>query len=552
MASLDPHSGPLGTQLAAHLLRRTTFGPSKQEVDQFASLTAAQALAVLFQPVTAPTPPLDPATSANWVSPKPDPIVNSSEDLLRTVYSGWTVDLMKNAGTNSTEKLTFFLHTNFTTIASVVDMSAALYYQNQLLRYYAFGNIKELAKKICYDNAMLVLLDGRLNEAQNPNENFAREFLELFTIGKGPELGPGDYTNYTETDVKQAARVLSGYQVDTNFSTIDPLTGVATGILKTNTGLAYKHDAGIKTFSSAFQNTVIQPNPLPAPGGFVTPAVAMDEIDQLVNMIFGQQETAKNICRKLYRFFVYYFIPADVETNVIIPLANTLITNNYELKPVLDQLLQSEHFFDLDNAIQTDDNRGAIIKSPLELVVGTLRFFNVVMPSPSNLTQFYDVAYRGVLDYMDDMGMVLYEPLDVAGYDAYHQEPAYNRNWISANYLARRYQFIDLVMKGTNSGGGALGFRLDPMAWVNNTQNVADPSDSATIVQALVDYLLPEPITQDRFDYFHNVLLLDNLTPFNWYQEWNSYTSSGDDAAVRHQLENLLNGLLQSPEYQLC
>jgi uncharacterized protein (DUF1800 family) len=552
MASLDPVSSPMGVKMAAHLLRRTTFGPTKQEVDQFASLSPSQALAILFQPVTKPSPPLDPATSANWVSPKPDYNVNSDEDFLRTCFSGWTLDLMMNAGTKATEKLTFFLHTNFTTIASVVDKSTALYYQNQLLRYYALGNIKELAVKICYDNAMLVLLDGRLNEAQNPNENFAREFLELFTIGKGPELGPGDYTNYTETDIQQAARVLSGYQVDTDFSTMDTLTGVATGILKTNaSNLANKHDAGTKTFSAAFQNRVVQPNPLPAAGSFVTPAVALDEINQLVNMIFDQQATALTICRKLYRFFVYYLIPSDVEANVIVPLANTLVANNYELKPVLEQLLQSQHFFDQDNGVQTDDNRGAIIKSPIELVVGTLRFFNVVMPAQTDLSQFYDVSYRGLLDYMDDMGMVLYEPLDVAGYDAYHQEPGYNRNWISANFLARRYQFIDRAIKGTDKGGGPLGFNIDIMTWVNNTQNIADPTDSATIVQALVDYLLPEVISQDRFDYFHNDLLLDNLTPFNWYQEWNNYTSSGDDAAVRMQLENLLNGLLQSPEYQL-
>lgn len=546
MASLDVFAGVLGKDKASHLLNRLTFGPTRQEIDAFASKSVTEAITILLTAQTAPSPPIDTKTGLTWIVPAS---TNSGEGELRDFFRSWLYGLMYNAGTNSTEKLTFFLHTHFTAIGSVIDKSISLYYQNQLLRKYALGNFKELALGICLDNAMLQLLDNRLNENVRPNENFAREFLELYTIGKGQENGPGNYTTYTEQDVQATAKVLSGWDVDLTYTTIDPITTFPIGKHKGSPSAnANKHDASTKVFSAAFQNTEIKPRAVV--NKLATAVDAKDEIAQLVNMIFAQEATAKNICRKIYRFFVYYTITDEIEANIITPLAQTFIANNFELRPVFEQLFKSQHFFDADNAIVKDDKRGAIIKSPLEITIGMMRYFGIALPDYATNTDSFYKQVLPVLDAMYDQGFDLYEPLDVAGYEAYFQAPTYNRNWISPNFLARRFQFAQYLLEGKSKNGDDWFLKIDSIAFVSNPNNISNPSNAADLVQQLIDYLLPKTITPERFDFFLNILL-DKLPAYEWTIEWNDYKTSGNDMAVRMQLNALLSAILQSAEYQL-
>ena len=434
MASIQPISSNLTSKQAAHLLRRATFGPTISEIDSFTGLSVDQALTLLLADQPAPSPPVDPETGLTWLPKRSD--INSGNDELIHVTKAWWLDLMRTSPPSLREKMVFYYHTHFTTISTVVNSASALYYQNELFRFYALGNYKELAYKICIDNAMLIFLDGRDNIVGLPQENFAREFLELFTIGKGPQVGPGDYTNYTEQDVQEAAKVLSGYNFDEDFVTIDPDTNLPTGKLKGNNTIATQHDASTKTFSARFQNKTIAPATVI--DNETTKVDALAELQALVDLIFEQEETAKFICRKLYRYFMYYNINTEIENDIIVPLANTLRANNYEIKPVLEQLLKSQHFYDMDNAINEDDLQGAIIKSPLEITIGTLRFFDVTFPDATNYSELYNNIYSAILGFLSDQGLDLLEPYEVAGYPAYHQNPDFNRNWISANYLANR------------------------------------------------------------------------------------------------------------------
>jgi uncharacterized protein (DUF1800 family) len=335
--------------------------------------------------------PVDPKTGTTWLNPKAVLDVNSENSLLTDYFIAWHLDQMRTSGTNIRERIVYFLHTHLPTRRSVVESSEAMYYQNCLFRYYAFGSFKELFQKICIDNAMLVYIDGRLNINQWPNENFAREMLELYSIGKGPQVGDGNYTNFTEQDIKEAARVLSGYKNDVTFTNIDTETNIPIGKLELNGLRAILHDAGAKTFSSAFQNMVLSPSA--TDGGYATAAAAYGELSAMIDMIFNQEETARFLCRKLYRFFVYYNITPDVETRIIIPLAQTFKSSNYNLKTVISELLSSRHFYDTDNAVTNDNNVGALIKSPIELSLGGLRFFNVQFPPPPGQS-FYDDGYR--------------------------------------------------------------------------------------------------------------------------------------------------------------
>ena len=196
MASIQPISSNLTSKQAAHLLRRATFGPTISEIDSFTGLSVDQALTLLLADQPAPSPPVDPETGLTWLPKRSD--INSGNDELIHVTKAWWLDLMRTSPPSLREKMVFYYHTHFTTISTVVNSASALYYQNELFRFYALGNYKELAYKICIDNAMLIFLDGRDNIVGLPQENFARECLELFTIGKGPQVGPGDYTNYTD------------------------------------------------------------------------------------------------------------------------------------------------------------------------------------------------------------------------------------------------------------------------------------------------------------------------------------------------------------------
>jgi len=539
MASINPISSGvnLGRVRAAHLIRRATFGPTKQDIDTFSNYTIDQALNILLSPKTPPEPPVDPATGENWVNPRPGS-GNSEEGDLTEYVKDWWGDLMLNDGNSITEKMVWFYHTLLTTIISRVPESTAVYYQLKLFRYYALGNYKAACKKVIYDNAMLYNLDGRLNVKGSVQENFAREFLELYTIGKGPQIGPTDYTNYTEQDVKEGARLLSGFDTDTTFSNIDPETGVALGVLKGDGLTASQHDMDPKTFSDKFQSTTITPA-----SDSVDDVLA--ELDEYVEMIFAQEATARYICRRLYRYFVYYDIPDEVENDIIVPLANTLRNNDYEFLPVLDQLLRSQHFFDEDNGVTTDDNIGAIIKSPLDLTIGALRFFNVQMPDKAtDLANHYEAWSRILNSYgvLSGQGMDFYEPFDVVGYDAYHQVPGFYRNWITPNNLMTRYQLGDLVINGVKNEMGDTLFKLNLGVYVTD-EGINTDSDT-DILDFFIDNLLPEPITQERYDSFHSVLLQDQQT-------WANVLSNNSFDIVVIHIQYLVMALLNSPEYQL-
>lgn len=248
-------------------------------------------------------------------------------------------------------------------------------------------------------------------------------------MGKGPLIGAGNYTNYTEADVQAAARVLTGWRDDDV-----KITGYFT---------ASRHDAKPKQFSSALGNAVVAPN-------------GAAEYQDLINLIFAQAETARFLVRKLYRWFVYYLIDADTETNIIQPLATLLIQSNFEVAPVLRKLFSSEHFFDVSTV-------GCRIKSPLDFTVGLVRQMQVEFPPASSL-----VAQYSHWEYLYGLALVqqqtLGNPPNVAGWAPYYQTPQFHELWINAVTLPRRNQTSDLYIGNGISRGGVLA-KLTPWPW---------------------------------------------------------------------------------------
>jgi len=566
MASLTEITGVLGRNRAAHLLRRATFGPTIPEIDQFAALTATQALALLLDDTAVnPLPPIDLLTGSTWVDPtgvSGPPLAgsgNSEQDQLFEYFQAWHMDVMRKAPLTLKERITWFMHTHLPARWTVINRSEAIYYQNCLYRHYAYGSFRELFKKICVDNAMLRYLDGYSNKKNSPNENFAREMFELYSIGRGEQVAEGDYTNYTEDDIKAATRVLTGWELDETYSFIDPDTGLPAGKMQSQlagdgtTELATEHDTEAKTFSSKFGGTVIQTSSVVE--GFATVEAAYTELDEMIDMIFSQQETGRFIARKLYRFFVYHFITEDAETDIIGPLAQTLIDNDFSIQELLTVLLKSEHFYDADDAVTENDNVGALIKSPVDIFTGLSRMFEIQYPDRETSTDpFYgDMAY--VVSKLVDQGLNFYEPFEVAGYPAYHQMPGYNRNWITTYALAFRYQMGGVLMK-TLDQATERTFVLDIVDWVENSGHITDPYDAVEIMDVLVNNLYAIELTQERYDYFLYTVFLDYpedqaYARGLWTQEWNLYEGSSDDSVVRSLLERLFSALIETPEFQI-
>jgi uncharacterized protein (DUF1800 family) len=581
---LAEFTGTLGVKRAAHLLRRATFGATKSQIDSFAVLTPAQAMQELFhQTLPDPILPIDPLTGTEWViSGTTD--ASSEEFKLGQYFQGWFMSQMMSSGIpenqslpySAREKLVMFLHTHFTCIANKVQSSRALYFQNQLFRQFVLDansgdpevNLKTLTVKLSVDNAMLRLLDGNLNSKGNPNENYARELLELYSIGRGLEgtvpenLAENDYFVYTEDDVVSAAEVLSGWEDDLTFSNIDPDTGLPRGRVKGSADNATSHKNTVKTFSPRFGGQSVTPDPLLLNGVEPTEASALDEIRQLIDIIYSSPSTARNICWKIYRFFVYSphgkYEPGNsvekIDTEIVTEMVNVFNNNGYQILPVIENLLRSQHFYDATNPDVRDDSYGGVIKSPLDLILGTFRSFNVQFPDIATETEAFYESTTSILYLMQSLGMKFYEPFDVAGYEAYHQFPIFQRIWITPGALAVRYDFIRLLFRSASPGM----FNVDALQYVQENFSSVAPNAKELILQ-MARYHLPvsdnlsfdeasttSPLTHRRLNYFLNRFLQDFDEAY-WTTRWNE--GAGD---LREQLEFLLNVMLQTPEYQLA
>ncbi|MEP1035406.1 DUF1800 family protein [Ekhidna sp.] len=586
---LNALTSTLGKKRAAHLLRRTCFGGSISEIDTFALLTPAQAVAQLFTTgLPDPVLPVDPLTGTEWITTGN---AQSEGFELERYFLAWHVgQMLANDVEDSLklpyifrERLVFFFHTHFTTKRSVINSSRALFYQQALFRLFAIDgeditipaddpmdpdvvvpkNLKQLTKKLSVDNAMLVFLDGRFNVKGSPNENYARELMELYSIGRGlegnvpePEFD-GDYFNYTEEDVQAGARVLSGFNVDASFSNIDEETGLPRGVVKGGT-VASSHEEGTKTFSSRMNNGVVAPDANLLLGGNPTEESVLDEISQYIDLIYDQAETARSICRELYRFFVYHQVDLALQDDIIQEMADIFTANEFKIQPVLEALFTSEHFYEAE-AGSDDNNFGSLIKSPLDLVLGFMRNFELSLPNyQTELNEYYGLTI-GLLGAIDVQGMDYYEPFEVAGYPAYHQFPIFNRSWITTNYLTNRYNFIrgSIVSQDPEMG------QVDILQFIqDNFSGVA--ADARDLIIAISEYLLPSSenltfdtpdvgeLTVERLNYFITAFLYSPQFDADPEAAWtNRWTNGIDMDTVRNQLTNLFNAMLQSPEYQL-
>ncbi|MEW6304788.1 MAG: DUF1800 family protein [Verrucomicrobiota bacterium] len=373
---------------ARHLLVRAGFGGTPQEVEKLQQMGLYKAVDYLVDYYRQPAAP----AAFDAVPPvEMDPfearlenrfMSNQVAGARRSVDSGqlarlrqWWLKRAVESQRPLQEKLTVFWHGHFANQNSVVDNSYLMYRQNQLFREHAAGNFGSLLYGIVHDPAMIRYLDNNRNVKGDPNENLAREIMELFAMGVDQ--------GYTEKDIVQAARALTGY-------TYDHHTG---GFRFTYA----KHDTAEKTiFGQTGQWTG----------------------DDVVRLILDQPATSQFIARKLFEYFAYI----DPDSPTVDHLASVLQVRKYELNPMLKNLFLSEEFYS-PRAMATQ------IKSPFQLVVGALRDLGVKEAG----------SYGAIDSAIQQMGQQLFEPPDVKGW-------RYGRAWISSNRLFTRYNSVaDLI-----------------------------------------------------------------------------------------------------------
>lgn len=556
MASLTIRSGVLGRRLALHLLSRATYNVTPPRIDYFATLTATQAVDELFDPNGSP-----PVWPDGPVDDEDGPVVPMYSDSdfqhepgidirgyhrMRSITQ-WVADEAM-AGTTAKWKIIHY----FSSIFSVKNNFNVYYFHYwRLLEKMAFVDLKTLASKITYDYNMSVYLSNYVNRKTSPNENYAREFLELFTIQKGPQISPGNYTNYTESDISEAARVLTGIfsKMEKTYEVIDMDTGI-----RRAHNIWQHHDTGNKTFSAAFQNRTIV--------GRTTNDTMDDEVQEFVDMVFEQIATAKSYVRKMYHFFVSDVITTEVETDIITPLATKLFNNGYDHVAVMKDLFKSIHFYDEDDADSNDEIIGGKIKSPYELLFLSRNLLEAedTRQPPLNYHQMFTGDPHYILHLnLTTIGLDVEGPPTVEGYPGWNDD-ARSRHWFSSNYLHDRLTFGYIFKTGRSRGGGTLFYyKTDMVDWV--IRNIDLPGSPGTIqapigaadanylINEMLSYMMVKVPKGDRLCFFQKQLL-GGLSTVNWYTVWSDYLQSGNDTDARIGIERLYDAIMSSLEFQ--
>ena len=507
------------------------FGAAKADVDYFKGRSINDAVNDLLSiPAQPPSPPLKNYDNSNIPANDPEYSVaagttwvnNNSTDGTansRRINSlkSWWVALMINQQRNILEKMVLFWHNHFSTETADIGRAIWCYQDNVILRQYALGNFKQFVKAITLDTGMLRYLNGYLNTNTAPDENYSRELQELFTLGK--ENKP----NYTEDDVKQAARVLTGWRIDNNTNTV---------LFQAN-----RHDTGNKQFSTFYNNTVVT-GKTGALGG-------EQELDAMLDMIFAKAvEVSEFMVRKLYRWFCYYSIDPATETNVIQPLAKIFRDSNWEIKPVLSTLFKSEHFFD-------SLNQGCLIKSPLDLTIGLCREFGMVFPPASDVVNSY-FMWEYVRSQASLMQQNIGDPPSVSGWAPYYQVPQFHELWINSDTLPKRNRFTDqLITTGYSRNGKRI--QIDPVAYAKKFSNPADPN---VLLSDMVDNLYRVPLSASSMQAVKKQILLSNQDQdYYWSNAWNAHIAAPSDQTayqiVNTRLQTLIKYLMNLSEYQL-
>lgn len=389
--------GLLAFKDAVHLVSRTGLGAEWDAIKYLEGRSTQDAVELVLHPKPEALKPVPAMTP--WLKLEPMRLTdmksrNSAWAISQREGKGlqaWWVEQMLTTQTPFLERMTLFWHNHFTSSIQKTLQPSLLYQQNLLLRRYALGSFAELLQAIARDPAMLMYLDGHQNNKNQPNENFARELLELFTIGRG---------HYRETDVKAATQAFTGWRVDYQTGKF---------VIRTD-----EHAAGQVTF-------------LGKTGHF--------RGDDIVKILLAHPRTAERLTEK----FWLAFVSNRPDPVLIGTWAQQLRQSNYDIKSLMRTVLNSEAFW-------ASANRGTLVKSPVELVIGTGR----MLPYPRESTQ-------EMLNLCRLLGQELFDPPNVKGWKG-------GEHWISTQTLLVRNAYLSKLSRGNLNEKVADGVKLPDVA----------------------------------------------------------------------------------------
>ncbi len=530
------YTGDFGEDQLRHLLRRSLFGYRKADFENLRDLSLDEVVHELLTPLEVPGPPVN-----NYHVHYPDPQVAKGEVWL-TKPAAWAVNPEKGGeielGRNNSMmiwllrralqgeprlhyKMIFFWHNHFGNQTNFVESGKMTYRHFSTLWRLAYGSFREMVHEITIDPHMLAFLNGTANFKDEPDENFARELQELFCIGKGPKA------KYTESDVQEAARVLTGWGIRWETITEEDLA--------ISTFFDFQHATQDKQFSTFYGGKKITGR---------TGERGAEELDELLDMIIQHPECARFICRKLHRYFISHEISEETEKEFIEPLAELFIAENYQIMPVVAAMLSSDYFF-------SDQNIGSMVKAPMDVMGGFIRNNSIdYIADPDDLDEDY-WTHLLMINNMQLMGYNVGNPPSVAGWPAYYQIPAYDKLWITTFTLITRIILSD----GFIDGGFWTPQKLIPFDFLGYTDSLDDPLDPSALIDELCRTHLAVPLDEQRKDQLKSILLTGQSTDSYWTNAWSDYQTDPSNETAKSIVESRLKffyiSFFQMPEYQL-
>ena len=362
------------------VVRRLGFGCSLSDIDLHLNSTPES----LIDDIVDGASNMEVTTAPEW-SQWDNKQFNKSENNKNYYHTIWQRQAFKDIINNGfRERLTLFWSNHFVVEYKDVNQPAYLYQYYALIQSHALGNFKTFVSEMGLAPAMLRYLNGFENKKNSPNENYARELYELFTLGEG--------NGYIQEDITETARALTGYN---RFKTY-------LGVIEFNEN---SFDKGSKTIFGRSGNW-----------GY----------NDVIDILFEEKKDliANFICNKIYR----YFVSPQLNSSVVSAMAETFKQNEFELKPVLKQLFKSEHFFDSVNS-------NVIIKSPIDLMLGLHHSLSFEYKDNVDLELNFRNKCR-------EMGQEVFSPVDVAGWQGNHDwinSETLPKRWEFADYLLIKY-----------------------------------------------------------------------------------------------------------------
>ena len=487
-ATLAPQTGGLNASQVAHLYRRLGFSASTQTINNGIGQTATALVDSLLS-ASSNYPPMTPPAWANWNQdnyPEDDGPVKSGQ--INDWKIAYTRQMLSN---NLRDRLSFFWSNHFVTQLRVYSCPSFLHGYTNCLQRNALGNFKTFTSEMGITNAMLYYLDGVYNTGNNPNENYGRELYELFTLGEG--------NGYTETDVIETAKALSGY--------------------------VERGDVGCGDVSfdaSQFSNE----------SKTIFGQTGNWDYTDVHNILFDERgpQIAFYICSKLYSFFVHPDIKAAEAQPIIQGMADTFRNNNFEIAPVLSQLFKSQHFFD-------DEAVGVIIKSPFDCFLHLLKETNFMAS---------DEMVSNLINSSRLLGQDLFNPVEVEGWQR-------DRTWINTNFMIGRWLTAELVIDlfWQENQEQFRTMAVEAVGAANSGTSNPRLVTDVILAKFLPKGLLTEQDTLNAVDTFTIDSVPDNYYSPDYITGGLSYWMLNTSDEVPMQVYLLLQHIARQPEFQL-